>query len=146
LGEPAEVDRREQLEGAVTLLMAAPASAQHRDLDVVEGAEVREQVVQLEHEPDLLAPVAVGVVQRGEVMTLDTQCPRLRPASSTPAAVARTLCVTIPSATTAMTPIAMAMAVSTERAFLDHTLCVISHRNDMCPGRVVTSTPAPGGR
>jgi hypothetical protein len=40
LGEPIEVDRREQLEGAVTLLVAAPASAQHRDLDVVDGAEM----------------------------------------------------------------------------------------------------------
>jgi hypothetical protein len=61
------------------------------------------------------------------------------PTSSTPAAVARTLWVTIPSATTAMTPIAMAMAVSTERAFLVHALCLIT-RGTTCvtPERAMT--------
>ena len=50
---------------------AARVAAQHGDADVRQRVEVREEVVHLEHEPDLVAAVAVDVVGMGDVVAVE---------------------------------------------------------------------------
>ena len=63
----AELDEVEQLDGPRLALGPLGVGAEHGDADVRQRVEVGEQVVQLEHEPDLVATELV------DALTVDTR-------------------------------------------------------------------------
>ena len=75
--ETFETDVGQQLPGSSTLFRAPPVGTEHRDLDVVERAQMRQQVVQLEDETHPLSPIAAGVVEGTDVFAIDAQRARV---------------------------------------------------------------------
>ena len=71
VGLVGEVDLGQEFFGADAALAARAVSAEHRDLDVSARVEVREQVVQLEHESDDLSSIPVEIRHFPKVLTVD---------------------------------------------------------------------------
>ena len=73
-----EVDGGEQLTGPGLALSPSRAGTEHGELDVGEGRQLRQQIVELEDEPDLLAPVGAEVGDLGQVLSGDPDGARSR--------------------------------------------------------------------